>query len=105
MAMGSRGHTAVYQIEVRNWFTDGERLCVEYDHAAVVTPLRLKVNEHVCLVCQMHEGKFDRIHEYVDTSQSILIGLGLRFLPLILKVRSLKRAPSDGLGHLQTRRR
>ncbi len=87
MAMRSRAHDAGSKIEIRNWFADGDNFCVEYFHGAIVTRLHLRVTENVCLVCHMREGKFDRVHEYVDTSRSVLIGLGLKFLPLILKVR------------------
>jgi ketosteroid isomerase-like protein len=86
MAMGSRQHNADYKIEVRNWFADGDHFCVEYVHGAIITPFHLKVMENVCLVCHMRDGKFDSIHEYVDT-KSVLIGLGLRLLPLIVRVR------------------
>ncbi len=88
MAMGSRSHNAYSKVEIRSWFTDHENFCVEYFHAAILTGLHIRVVENVCLVCHMRDGKFDRIHEYVDTSKSILIGLGLKLLPLILKGRS-----------------
>jgi ketosteroid isomerase-like protein len=88
MAMGSRTHDGEYKIEIRNWFTDGENFCVEYFHGAIITRFRIKVIENVCLVCHMRDGKFDRIHEYVDTSHSLLIRLGLMLLPLMVKMRS-----------------
>jgi ketosteroid isomerase-like protein len=88
MAMGSRSHNADSKVEIRTWFADGDNFCVEYFHAAILTGLRIKVVENVCLVCHMQAGKFDRIHEYVDTSQSILISLGLKLLPLIIKMRT-----------------
>ena len=81
MAMGSRSHNADSKVEIRNWFADGDNFCVEYFHGAILTGLRIHVVENVCLVCHMQSGKFDRIHEYVDTSQSSLIGLGLKLLP------------------------
>ncbi len=84
MAMGSRRHRADSQVEIRNWFADGEHFCVEYYHGAIVSRLAIRVTENVCLVCHMRDGKFDRVHEYVDTSTSILIGLGLKFLPLMI---------------------
>jgi ketosteroid isomerase-like protein len=90
LAMGSRTHDPDYKIEIRNWFADGDNFCVEYFHGAIVTPFHLKVTEIVCLVCHMRDGKFDSVHEYVDTSQSLLIGLGLKLLPLIVKVRSFR---------------
>ncbi len=85
MAMGSRSHNQDSKVEIRNWFTDGDNFCVEYFHGAIITRLRIRVTENVCLVCHMSDGKFDRIHEYVDTSRSLLISLGLRLLPLMIK--------------------
>ncbi len=86
-AMGSRTHNADTNIQIRNWFTDGENFCVEYFHGALVTRFHIKVTENVCLVCHMQNGKFDRIHEYVDASNSFLISLGLKFLPLIIRLK------------------
>ncbi len=93
MAMGSRSHRADSNVEIRNWFADGEHFCVEYFHAAIVTRFAIRVTETVCLVCHMRDGKFDQVHEYVDTSASVLIGLGLRFLPVMMRFmpRSDKR--------------
>jgi ketosteroid isomerase-like protein len=88
MAMGSRSHNTDAKIEIRNWFADEDNFCVEYFHGAIITRFHIKVTETVCLVCHMRNGKFDRVHEYVDTSHSLLIGLGLKLLPLIIKARS-----------------
>ena len=85
MAMGSRSHNQNSKVEIRNWFADDENFCVEYFHGAIITKFHISVTENVCLVCHMRNGKFDRIHEYVDTSHSILISLGLRLLPLMVK--------------------
>ena len=93
MAMGSRTHNADYRIEIRGWFADGDNFCVEYFHGAIVTRFHIKVTEIVCLVCYMRDGQFDSVHEYVDTSQSILIDLGLKLLPLIVKLRSFTAQP------------
>lgn len=90
MAMGSRGHNAKYKIVIRNCFTDGENLCVEYFHGAIATRLHIRVTENVCLVCHMKEGKFDAIHEYVDTSGSMLVGFGLRLLPYMTRGKRSK---------------
>lgn len=83
--MGSRSHNDKYGIEIQNCFTDGENFCVEYFHGALATRLKLKIAENVCLVCHMKDGKFDRIHEYVDTSGSAVVGFGLKILPLMTK--------------------
>jgi len=98
VAMGSRSHRADSRVEIRNWFADDENFCVEYFHAALVTRLRIRVIENVCLVCHMRDGKFDRIHEFVDTSQSLLIGLGLRLLPMMVRPRAPENGPSGKAG-------
>ena len=87
MAMKSRKHDNKTKVEIQNWFTDGEKFCVEYYHAAYVAGIR--VRENVCLVCRMNDGQFDRINEYVDTSGSMLIGLGLRLMPLISIIKGI----------------
>jgi len=94
VAMRSRSHDLVSKIEIRNWFAEGDHFCVEYHHEATITGVHLHVAEDVCLVCHMQAGKFDRIHEYVDTSQSGWIALGLKLLPLIVQVNSWRTARS-----------
>jgi ketosteroid isomerase-like protein len=89
-AMGSRTHNTESKIKIRNWFTDGENLCVEYFHGALATRFHFKIRENVCFVFHMRNGKFDKLHEYVDTSGSMLVGFGLKMLPLISKGESSK---------------
>ncbi len=51
-----------------------------------------KANETL-IVCHMRDGKFDSIHEYIHahgTLFKLLIPLGLRVLPLMVKMKSLK---------------
>jgi len=88
VAMRSRSHNEDTKVEIRNWFADEENFCVEYFHSALISRLHFRVTENVCLVCHMKDGKFDRIHEYVDSSRSILIALGLKLLPLMVKRKS-----------------
>jgi hypothetical protein len=64
MAGSMRVHDRENRIRITNWFTDGENLCVEYNHGAIVRRLRLRVTIHVCLVFHMRDGKFDRVREY-----------------------------------------
>jgi len=94
MAMKSRKHDDRTKVTIKNWFADGDNFCVEYYHAAYVAGIRVK--ENVCLVCHMKDGQFDKVNEYVDTSGSKLIGLGLRLLPLILKVKGIHYSRSVG---------
>ena len=84
-AMKARKHDEKKNVKViiDNWFVSEDRFCVEYYHAAQITIFKITVIENVCLVCQMSDGKFSSINEYVDTSKSALIWLGLKVLPLI----------------------
>lgn len=95
MAMGSRTHKGKYKVEIRTCFTNGEYVCVEYFHGAIATRFHFKVVENVCLVCHMRDGKFDSVHEYVDTSGSHFIGFGLRMLPIIAKGERSKPTSED----------
>ena len=90
MAMGARTHNEKLKVEIRNWFTDGTNFCVEYYHAAMITAFNIRVEENVCLVCHMKNGRFDLIHEYVDASRSFLIRFGLKILPIITRTRKTK---------------
>jgi len=87
MAMKSRKHDNRTKIKIQDWFAVGEKFCVEYYHAAYVVGIRVK--ENVCLICHMKDGQFDRVNEYVDTSGSGLIKLGLWLMPIISKVKGI----------------
>ena len=88
MAMKSRKHDERTNVKIHNWFADNEKFCVEYYHAAFVAGMRVK--ENICLVCHMTDGKFDKVNEYIDTSGSRIIGMGLKFMPLILWVKGIR---------------
>ena len=63
VAAGSKWrHDQRSHIEIKNWFTDGEHVCVEYTHKLVVRGLgwRLTVDGY-CLVFHMRDGRFDAI--------------------------------------------
>jgi hypothetical protein len=94
IAGGTRTHDEQYKVKILNWFTDGERFCVEYHHGAIIKRLHIKGTINICLVCHMREGKFDHIHEYVHahgTLFKLVMNLGLRVLPLMVKRESSKR--------------
>src|ERR1700738_3182720 len=45
MAAGSsRTHDSQSKVNITNWFTNNEYLVVEYEHAAVVSGIRLKID-------------------------------------------------------------
>lgn len=89
IAMSSRGHdTGTHRIEVLNWFTAGENLCIEYTHGLVSTGKLLPrsiggVEAGVlryCITYHIRDGKFDRVHEYIN-STSVLWNF---FMPILL---------------------
>jgi ketosteroid isomerase-like protein len=96
-AGGTRAHDEKYTVKLLNWFTDGEHFCVEYHHGAIIKGLHIKGTINICLVCHMQDGKFDRIHEYVHahgTFFKLVMSLGLRVLPLMVKRKSSKEQPA-----------
>jgi hypothetical protein len=97
-AGGTRVHDEKYKVKILNWFTDGEHFCVEYHHGAIIKGLHIKGTITICLVCHMREGKFDRIQEYVHahgTLFKLVMSIGLRILPLLVKMRSSREKPSE----------
>ena len=88
-AMGSRKHSGNVKAKINNWFAAGDDFCVEYFHSAMISRFKIVVLENVCLVCKMRDGKFRAVNEYVDTSGSKLIWLGLKVMPLIARRRGI----------------
>jgi len=89
-AMGSRKHKGSdVKAKINNWFADEDNFCVEYYHAAIITVFRFVVIENICLVCKMRNGQFCVVHEYVDTSGSRLIWLGLKIMPLLARKKGI----------------
>ena len=91
-AMGSRKHKDKNNVKaiIDNWFAEGDKFCVEYYHAAIITIFKITVIENVCLVCKMRDGKFCIVNEHVDTSRSKLIWFGLKIIPLIARIKRIK---------------
>jgi ketosteroid isomerase-like protein len=73
-AMSGRTHKAQYSIQISNWFTDGEYLCIEYTHGAILTGMysagiKAKIKKGIaryCITYHMRDGKFDWAHEYIQ---------------------------------------
>ncbi len=96
MAGGTRVHDEKYRVKILNWFMDGEHFCVEYQHGAIIKGLHVKGTINICLVCHMREGKFDHIDEYVHAHGvlfRLIMGLGLRILPLMVTRQASRRSP------------
>jgi hypothetical protein len=93
-AGGMRTHNKENTIRITNWFTDGENLCVEYTHgfnSLLGLPIKVKDAGSFCLVFHMQDGKFDSIHEFIDTGgvlKSLLAGFFLGFIVWRTKMKS-----------------
>lgn len=88
IAMSGRTHDSKRRIEITNWFANNENLCVEYTHGALLTGKytagfrgRLKTGvSRYCSTYHIRDGKFDRVHEYINATSWSLNGL----MPLAL---------------------
>jgi ketosteroid isomerase-like protein len=95
-AGSSRAHDSQSKVNITNWFTDNEYLVVEYEHGAVVSGVRLKIDGY-CWVFHIQDGRFDSIREYINPSNaatSILMSLVLRALPLLARWKARKQRPT-----------
>lgn len=89
VAMSGRIHAGQYSIQITNWFTNGEQLCIEYTHGGISTGvysagLKVKFKQGVaryCITFHLRDGKFDRVHEYIQGT-TFLANLAM---PLALK--------------------
>jgi len=62
-----RRHDERSHVEIKDWFTDGEQLCVEYKHKLIVGGLGLRLTvDGYCFVFHMRDGRFDAIREYIN---------------------------------------
>jgi hypothetical protein len=74
IAMAGRSHDPNHRIEITNWFANDENLRVEYGHGAVTTGsytagirVRMKAeSSRFCITYHIRDGKFDRVHEYIN---------------------------------------
>lgn len=96
IAMSLRTHdNGENRMEVTNHFISGDQLCLEYSHGMVgtnfltkllVTGFRGKIRTGVtryCMVYHIREGKFDSVHEYINTTsvwQSLMLPIGMNYL-------------------------
>jgi ketosteroid isomerase-like protein len=97
-AMSGRTHTSQYSIQMGHWFTNGECLCIEYTHGAVLTGvytagIKAKVKPGIaryCITYQMRDGKFDSAHEYIQGT-TFLANLAMPFALKRMKRLTQKR--------------
>ena len=103
IAMSSRTHDKGHKIEILNWFTDVENLCVEYTHGVVSTGtftagLKVKIKTGVlryCITYHMRDGKIDRVHEYINASSWWLNCLMPIMLARLHRLTKKKLAKAD----------
>jgi ketosteroid isomerase-like protein len=92
----SRTHDSRSKVYVTNWFTNDEYLVVEYDHAAFVGGVRVKIDGY-CWVFHIRDGHFDSMREYINPSNlvtSIMLSLVLRAYPFLARWRARGAAAS-----------
>ena len=84
-----RRHDDQSKVVISQWFTDGDSLCVEYEHGFILKALHLRSKvDGYCLVFHMREGKFDAMREYINPSRlpwvfyTVIV---LRLFPLIVR--------------------
>ena len=79
---GERRHDAGYKINITNWLADDGNLCIEYTHgfnSLFGLPIKVRNAAAICLVFHIREGKFDRLHEYIDPGGAFKSMLGVSF--------------------------
>lgn len=103
-AMSGRTHQDHYRIQISNWFTDGEYLCIEYTHGAVLTGaytagIKAKLRpgtSRYCLTFHMRDGQFDRVHEYIQGTMfltHLVMPLVLKRMKRLVEEKMLGRKP------------
>jgi len=105
-AMSGRRHDATHKVEVLNWFTDGENLCVEYTHGARLTGrsfagMRGSVKTGVaryCITYHIRDGRFDRVHEYINATSTLFSALSPLMLGSLHRQAERKLAKASKKG-------
>src|SRR5258708_11034918 len=82
-----RRHDKQSNIVIRNQFTDGDYLCVEYEHSLIINALHVRSKiDGYCLVFHFRDEKVDAVREYINPSRlpcGFFTVIVLRLLPLI----------------------
>ncbi len=103
-AMSGRKHDETHKIEVLNSFYDAENVCIGYTHSAILSG-RIKAGikpgtARYCMAYHIRDGKFDRVHEYINSPSvwfSFLTPIGLKYLHWRLMKKLVKTA-RDNIG-------
>jgi len=97
-----RRHDDQSKVVISQWFTDGDSLCVEYEHSFMMKALHVRSKiDGYCLVFHMRDGKFDAVREYINPSRLTWVFftvIVLRLFPLIARWKARRR----GLKRTQT---
>lgn len=91
IAMSGRRHDETHKIEILNHFADNENVCIEYTHSAVLTGemtagIKGSLNPgaaRYCMTYHIRDGKFDRVHEYINSPSawlSFISPIALKYL-------------------------
>ena len=89
----TRRHDERSHVEITNWFTDGEQLCVEYKHKLILGRLGLRVTiDGYCFIFHMRDGRFDAIREYINPPNFAVGLLMYSLLPLLPYLSRKRRA-------------
>lgn len=89
IAMSARTHdSGPHKIEILNWFSDDQNICVEYTHGMVSTGKltsgfkgTIKTGTlRYCITYHIRDGKFDRVHEYINSTSLVMNSL----MPILL---------------------
>jgi SnoaL-like domain len=102
VAMSGRTHSGQYTIQITNWFTDGEQLCIEYTHGGILTGvysagLQASFKQGLvryCITYHMCDGKFDRMHEFIQAT-TFLSNLAMPFM-----LKRIKRLADKQLAQI-----
>lgn len=110
ISMSGRTHDEAHKIDVVNWFADEENVCIEYTHSARATGKMtagikgtLKPGmARYCMTYHIRDGKFDRVHEYINSPSvwlSFLLPILLKYLhwQAIRKVKRTARKAAKGV--------
>ena len=77
---------------MEDWFTNGDHVCVEYTHKAIVPGLRLRLTiDGYCLIFHVRDGRFDTIREYINPPNTAA-GLTMYVLLPYMSRRRLARS-------------
>jgi ketosteroid isomerase-like protein len=80
----TRRHDERSHVEIKNCFTDGEHVCVEYTHKLIVRGLGLRLSaDGYCFVFHMRDGRFDAIREYINPPNMAAGLMMYALLPLL----------------------